>query len=58
MENILTKCTAEISNFMICGDMNINMLKSNNCLNDLFDAYGVKNIVKIECSEAGSSLYL
>jgi len=46
MENILAKCTADIINFVICGDMNINILKFNNCLNDLFEGYGVKNIVK------------
>ena len=46
MENILTKYTAEIINFVIFGDMNINMLKFYNCLNDLFDVYAVKIIVK------------
>ena len=43
MKNILAKYTAEIINFMIYGDMNINILESNNCLNYL---YGVKHIVK------------
>ena len=44
VENILTKYIAEIINFVIWGDVNINMLKSKTCLDDLFDVYGVKYI--------------
>ena len=46
MENILSKCMSEKLKFIICGDMNINMLQTNNCLSDLFDIYGVTNTVK------------
>ena len=46
MENILTRCTAEGVNFVICGDMNVNMLQPNNCLSNIFDVYGVKNVIK------------
>ena len=45
-EDVLKSCTRQGMNYIICGDLNVNMLKPGNCLVDLLDVYGSKNIVK------------
>jgi hypothetical protein len=45
IENVIINCNKEDLNYIICGDLNINMLKSN-CLNDILDVYGCTNIVR------------
>ena len=44
IENILDKCIIEQCNVIACGDMNIDVLKTN-CLQDVLEVQGFKNIV-------------
>ena len=46
LELIFNKISHEGKNIMCFGDLNINMLKENNYLNNVFDLLGVKNMVK------------
>ena len=40
MEILMSKCNSECLKYIVCGDMNINMLLPNNCLKNLMDVYG------------------
>ena len=44
IENLLDKCSIEQCNVIVCGDMNIDVLKTN-CLQDVLEVQGFKNIV-------------
>ena len=44
IESLLDKCVSEQCNVIVCGDMNINMIKTN-CLQDVIEVQGFKNIV-------------
>ena len=44
IESLLDKCVGEQCNVIVCGDININMLKTN-CLQDVLEVQGFKNIV-------------
>jgi len=48
MEHILTDCNKDASKDIICGDINVNMLNSNNCISAVLDVYGATNIVNIK----------
>ena len=37
MEHILTDCNKYGSKYIICGDLNVNMLNSNKCISDVLD---------------------
>ena len=39
-------CTTEYKNIMLFGDMNIDVSKKGNCLKDVFELHGVKNITR------------
>ena len=43
-KNLLYKCIIEQCNVIVCGDMNIDVLKTN-CLQDVLEVQGFKNIV-------------
>ena len=45
MEHILTDCNKHGSKCIICGDLNVNMLTSNNCISDVLDVDGATHIV-------------
>ncbi len=39
---------------IVCGDMNVNLLKSNHCLTDVLSMHGVKNgLSKLRASQIG-----
>ena len=44
IERIVCNCHREGVNYVICGDLNVNMLKSN-CLTDIMNVHGCRNIV-------------
>lgn len=46
LENVITKLGQDGRNFLIIGDFNVNTLKQN-CLKQLFDLNGVKNVVNV-----------
>ena len=46
LEFIFDTVNHEAKNIILCGDLNINMMKENNCLAPLFGALGVQNLVK------------
>ena len=37
MEILMSKCNSECFKYILCGDMNINMLLPNNCLKNRMD---------------------
>jgi len=43
--HILTDCNKDGSKYIICGDLSVNMLNSNNCIRDVLDVCGATNIV-------------
>ena len=45
IDQIMSQCVHLDVNFILIGDLNVNMLSPNN-LSDCFDTYGLKNIVK------------
>ena len=46
IDNVLSLCTQAAPNIIICGDLNINVLNTNNCIKDVLDIHGMVNIVK------------
>ena len=45
LDSLLNKCSSEVQNCIICGDLNINVLPSGHCFEETFEVQGVKNIV-------------
>ena len=45
LESLFNKCSKDYSNYIVCGDINVNVLNEKHCLKDIFNVYGVTNIV-------------
>ena len=58
IENLLDKYVSEQCNVIVCGDININMLKTN-CLQDVLEVQCFKNIVsKPTCYKSTNNVTL
>ncbi len=45
MDKLFNILEAEKVDFIVCGDKNVKVLKSNHCLTDVLCAHGLKNVV-------------
>ena len=45
LELLMDKVMGEARNIILFGDLNVNMLNSKNCLEEMFRTIGVKNVV-------------
>lgn len=45
LESLINKCLKECTGFIMMGDFNVDVSKTNHCLTNVFEIHGVKNIV-------------
>ena len=57
-DDIMMKCSQQVKNIIIVGDLNVNFINSKHCLRDIIDLYGMINIVRKPTCRKGKNASL